>query len=133
VFDYLEKKLIVLLRIIFFDKCYKSRRDIRQLRKQHPYTVYMWVRVADLKLGHPVSTRFDWRLRRRINRLINLKGSDCLPPPDRIYSYTLDKVCPSNDSIEVLDGLVLNGNGRVFALQQAGFYNTLICVKARFK
>lgn len=127
---WLEKKLIIVIRMLTFNKDYGSHRRIRTLRKLYPLTEYRYVQIKDLQFGHPVNFWLDWRLRRRVKKLKRLKEQGAAPK--YITVQDLQIMCPSDKHIETFNNIVLNGNGRVFALKQAGYDEHYIYVERRF-
>lgn len=100
------------------------RTWIRRWRTRHSIYKYKAIPVSALKLGHRVGDS-----QRTLDRVSHIRNALPYIPPTYLYPEQLNFLLPSDEYIIVdTDMTVINGNGRVGALQEAG-YTGMIVVK----
>ncbi len=97
----------------------RERIAINTLRRRAKYVILRQYPVKTLKFSHDVGFSDDEYLNERIFRLSSYS-------PEDMSMEVLARECPSDAPIQTMDGFILNGNGRVYALKASGHGDFLL-------
>lgn len=113
----------LLMSLLHLTCIFQYKVAIEKCRLMYTNTRNITISANQLKFGHPIDIIYDYELLRRIK---------CLKKIHKLTNEILDSICQSDAPIEIWNNIVLNGNGRLKALQMSNHLDLQINVIERF-
>jgi hypothetical protein len=119
-----RKFLYIFFSLFKFKNIIRLKVCIEMAKRQFPHTKISNIKVKDLKFGHPVDFKYDFELQRRTRELGKCQNLDM---------NSFNEICHTNYPILTWNNILLDGNGRLKALIDAGHTEFVITVNERVK